>query len=100
MTAEELLNAARTWKRPGCRTRTRYAHLGPTIGHLLAVFDLVVLAEQVGAHLDPTIEHLLAEGWQPKEIVEQLVRIGVLPREKAPALKDHVCRLYRRRQTK
>ncbi len=76
MTAEELLNAARTWKRPGCRTRTRYAHL------------------------DPTIEHLLAEGWQPKEIVEQLVRIGAHPREKAPALKDHVCRLYRRRQTK
>ncbi len=55
---------------------------------------------RVDAHLDPTIEHLLAEGWQPKEIVEQLVRIGAHPREKAPALKDHVCRLYRRRQTK
>jgi hypothetical protein len=74
MTAEELLKAAQGWTRPGCRTRTRYEKL------------------------DPTIEHLLDADWQPKEIVEQLVRHGAHPRDKAPALKDHVCRLYRRRK--
>jgi len=41
------------------------------------------------AALDPTIEHLLAEGWQPQEIVEQLVQKGVHPRDKKNALKDH-----------